>query len=336
MSTENASTAVLARSGHGLVPVIRRIPFTTAVVLVILVVGLATGSLWTPISERTWFPDAAFGLPSLTEGAWWTPLTGSLLALSPVFYVAVLASFLLFVGFAEWRLGTLRTVLICLAGQLVGVLGASVTLLLLRHSGWDWAETTALTRDAGFSAGALACITVATAAMRSPWRLRVRAGLVLYVTVSLLFMGSFADLAHLWAVAVALPLSRPLVGDRAVGVPGGFALSRREWRLLASVGLALIAVGELVLLLVPAHGLLGPGAGVQPSVWGVVVDVAVVVVVLNGLRMGRRWAWWGAMAIGALNVITAVVVVLRELSGDLPGAALAGKIGRAHVWTPVT
>jgi len=154
-------------AGHRVASVVRRVPFTTAVVLVILAVGIATGSLWTPISERTWFPDAAFGLPSLTEGSWWTPLTGSLLALSPVFYVAVLASFLLFVGFAEWRLGTLRTVLICLAGQLVGVLGASVTLLLLRDSGWDWAETTALTRDAGFSAGALACITVATAAMRS-------------------------------------------------------------------------------------------------------------------------------------------------------------------------
>src|SRR5690349_10127078 len=275
MSTENASTAVLARSGHGLVPVIRRIPFTTAVVLVILVVGLATGSLWTPISERTWFPDAAFGLPSLTEGAWWTPLTGSLLALSPVFYVAVLASFLLFVGFAEWRLGSLRTVLICVVGQLVGVLGASATLLLLRHSGWGWAEETALTRDAGFSAGALACITVATAAMRSPWRLRVRAGLALYVTVSFLFVGSFAD--------------------RAVGARGGSGLSRREWRLLASIGLALIAIGEVVLLLVPAHGLLGPGAGVQPSVVGVALDVAVVVVVLNGLRTGRRWAWWGAM-----------------------------------------
>jgi phosphatidylglycerol lysyltransferase len=321
-SPAGAPARVRSRRGHGLVAVVRRIPFTTAVVLVILVVGIATGSLWTPISERTWFPEAAFGLPPLTEGAWWTPLTGSLLALSPVFYVAVIASFLLFVGYAEWRLGTGRTVLVCVVGQLVGVLGASATLLLLRHSGWDWAETTALTRDAGFSAGALACITVATAAMRSPWRLRVRAGLALYVTVSFLFVGSFADLAHLWAVAVALPLSRVLVGDRAVGAPGGLSLSRREWRLLAAIGLALIAIGEVVLLLVPAHGLLGPGAGVQPSVWGVVLDVAVVVVVLNGLRMGRRWAWWGAMAVGAFNVVTAVVFVLRELSGDLPGTAL--------------
>jgi lysylphosphatidylglycerol synthetase-like protein (DUF2156 family) len=303
--------------------VIRRIPFTTGVVVVILAVGIATGSLWTPVSGRTWFPDIAYGLPSLSGGAWWTLLTGSLLALSPVFYVAVLASFLLFVGFAEWRLGTLRTVLICIAGQLVGVLGAAATLLPLRHSGWDWAEALALTRDVGFSAGALACITVATAAMRSPWRLRVRAGLVLFVTVSFLFAGSLADLEHLWAVAVALPLGRLLVGDHAVGAPGGLSISRREWRLIAASGLALIGAAEVVLLLVPAHGLLGPGAGVQPSVRGVVVDVVVIALILNGLRQGRRWAWWCAIALGTLNVGSAVAFVLRELSGDLPGTALA-------------
>jgi phosphatidylglycerol lysyltransferase len=305
-----------------LATVVRRIPFTTAVVLVILAVGVATGSLWTPISERTWFPDAAYGLPSLTEGAWWTPLTGSLLALSPVFYVPVIASFLLFVGFAEWRLGSRRTALICVAGQLVAVLGAALTLLALRHSGWDWAETLALTRDAGFSAGALACITVATAAMRSPWRLRVRAGLVLYVTVSFLFAGTLADLEHLWAVAVALPLSRRLVGDHTVGRSGGFSISRREWRLLAATGLALIGTAEVVLLLYPAHGLLGPGRGAQPSVWGVALDVAVIALILNGLRKGRRWAWWSAIALGTFNVVSALTFVLRELSGDLPGTAL--------------
>src|SRR3954453_8928022 len=324
-ATLRSDVAAARRSGrgHALAAVVRRIPFTTAVVLVILVVGIATGSLWTPISERTWFPDVAYGLPPLTEGAWWTPLTGSLLALSPIFYVAVIVSFLLFVGFTEWRLGTRRTALICLVGQLVAVLAAAGTLFLLRHSGWNWAEELARTRDAGFSAGALACITVATAAMRSPWRLRVRAGLVLYVTVAFLFVGTLADLEHLWAVALALPLSRLLAGDQAVGEPGGVSISRREWRLLAAAGLALIGAAEVVLLLFPAHGLLGPGRAAQSSVWGVALDVVVIVLILNGLRQGRRWAWWCAIALGTFNVASAVIFVLRELSGDLPGTALA-------------
>jgi phosphatidylglycerol lysyltransferase len=325
----DADTSGVARRrgperGGTLAAVVRTVPFTTAVVLVVLVVGIATGSLWTPVPERTWFPDVAYGLPSLTGGAWWTPLTGSLLALSPVFYLAVIGSFLLFVGFAEWRLGTRRTALICVVGQLVGVLAAAATLLALRHSGWHWAEALARTRDVGFSAGALACITVATAAMRSPWRLRVRAGLVLYVTVALLFQGSLADLEHFWAVALALPLSRLLAGDHAVGGSGRFSVSRREWRLIVSTGLALIGAAEVVLWLSPAHGLFGPGREAQPSGWDVALDVAVVALVLNGLRKGRRWAWWCAIALGVLNVVSAVTLLLREeLFGDLPGTALA-------------
>src|SRR4051812_47337612 len=307
-----------------LATVVRRIPFTTAVVLLVLAVGVATGSLWTPVSERAWFPDVAYGLPSLTAGAWWTVLTGSLLALTPVFYLAVIGSFLLFVGTAEWLLGTRRTALICVAGQLVAVLAAAGTLLALRHSGWHWAEALGRVRDVGPSAGALACLTVATAAMRSPWRLRVRVGLVLYVTVALLFEGSLADLEHFWAVALALPLSRLLVGDHAVGGTGRFSVSRREWRLLVSTGLGLIGAAEVVLWLSPAHGLFGPGREAQPSGWDVALDVAVVVVVLNGLRKGRRWAWWCAIALGVLNVVSAVTLVLREeLFGDLPGTALA-------------
>jgi phosphatidylglycerol lysyltransferase len=123
-------------------------------------------------------------------------------------------------------------------------------------------------------------------------------------------------------VAVALPLSRRLVGDHAVGRSGGFSISRREWRLLAATGLALIGAAEVVLLLYPAHGLLGPGRGAQPSVWGVALDVAVIALILNGLRKGRRWAWWSAIALGTFNVVSALTFVLRELSGDLPGTAL--------------
>jgi hypothetical protein len=159
-------------------------------------------------------------------------------------------------------------------------------------------------RDAGFSAGALACLAVASAAVRSPWRLRLRAVLVLYVTVSFLFVGSLADLEHLWAVAWALPLSRRLAGPHAVGAPTGGRLlaGRQEWRLFGAAGLALIAAAEVVLTLYPADGPLGSTHGADASGWGVVLNVVVVVLLLDGLRKGRRWAWWVAVALGTLNV----------------------------------
>jgi lysylphosphatidylglycerol synthetase-like protein (DUF2156 family) len=313
---------------------VRRLPFTAGVLLVMLVVGTTTGSLWAPASDRAWFPDVAYGLPPLTEGRWWTPLTGSFLALTPAFYVPVIASFVPFVGVTEWRLGSARTALICLTGQLVGVLGAAGTLFALQDSGWNWAAELATTRDAGFSAGALACVAAVTAAVRSPWRLRMRAGLVVYVTVSFLFLGSLADLEHLWAVALALPLGRRLMGPHAVRDPRGRStVSRREWRLLAATGLALVGTGELVLSLYSADGPLGPTAGAESSGWGVALNIAVALLLLNGLRTGRRWAWWCAVALGTLNVVAALVVAIGGLYGSRQGTGLA--IAGGALWLAI-
>jgi phosphatidylglycerol lysyltransferase len=325
---ENANVPSGAtRSAGTAVPFLRRIPFTTTVLVLILVIGAVTGSLWTPIADRTWFGDVAYGLPSLIDGAWWTPVTGSFLALSPVFYVPVLASFAVFVGFTERRLGTRRTFLICVAGQLVAVLASAGTLLALRFNSWAWAESLETARDAGFSAGALTCIGVATATMRPPWRLRIRAGLGVYVIVSFLFLGTLADLEHLWAVALALPLGRRLVGSQAgAGTDGARPLSRREWRLLAATGLALIGLAEVVLLLVSAHGPLGGVGGAKASVGGVVVDVLVIVLILDGLRKGRRWAWWCGIVLGALNAAAALAIAVGALSGA-EGTAIAVTAG---------
>ncbi|MCW2636735.1 MAG: hypothetical protein JWQ99_3102 [Blastococcus sp.] len=316
-----------SRFARNAVSFLRRIPFTTSVVLLFLVIGTGTGSLWTPLPDHIWFEDVAYGLPSLTEGAWWTPVTGSLVALSPAFYIAVIASFAVFVGFTERRLGTRRTALICMAGQLVAILASAGTLVALRFNSWAWAESLETARDAGFSAGALACISAVTATMRPPWRLRIRAGLCVYVVVSVLFLGSLSDLEHLWAVALGLSLGRRLVGTQVAAVAnGGRPLSRREWRLLAATGLALIGTAELVLLLVSAHGPLGGLGGAKASVGGVVVDVVVIVLILDGLRKGRQWAWWCGAVLGALNATAALAIAVGALSGA-EGTAIAVTAG---------
>jgi phosphatidylglycerol lysyltransferase len=92
--------------------------------------------------------------------------------------------------------------------------------------------------------------------------------------VSYLFLGSLADLEHLWAVAVALPLGRRLVGPHAVGTP--MWAGRRNRRLLAASGLAVIAVAEIVLLLFPADSPLGSTLDLDASAWGVALTVTVV------------------------------------------------------------
>lgn len=48
---------------------VHRLPFTTSVLLVMLALGFATGTLWNALMERDWFRSVAYGLPSLAEVA---------------------------------------------------------------------------------------------------------------------------------------------------------------------------------------------------------------------------------------------------------------------------
>ena len=51
-------------------------------------------------------------------------------------------------------------------------------------------------------------MVLAGSTVRTPWRLRLRAALCVYVGVSILYVGTLADLEHTVAVATSLPLSR--------------------------------------------------------------------------------------------------------------------------------
>lgn len=332
-TTEPATTPSAAPSRvHALATVLRRrLPFTTGALVAIVVTGIATGALWDAAEDRTWFDHVGYGLPALLAGQWWTPVTGSFLALTPIFYLPVLVSFALFVGSAEWRLGTGRTAVICGLGQLAGVLGGALTLLAFRETGWTWAHELATHLDAGFSAGALACAAAVSATVRSPWRLRLRAGLWVYVGVSFLFLGGLADLEHLWAVAIALPLSRRLAGGHHVGPAGRVRAGRREWRLFAATGLALIAVAELVLWLFPADSPLGTTGG-EDTGWGIALTIAVVALLANGLRTGRRLAWWGATVLATINVLIGVIAALGFAFGQDSTAEKVFSVTGAVLW----
>jgi phosphatidylglycerol lysyltransferase len=328
-TTEPATTPPPSRVRALATVVRRRLPFTTGVLVAIIVTGIATGALWDAAEDRTWFDQVGYGLPALAAGQWWTPVTGAFFALTPLFYLPVLVSFALFAGAAEWRLGTGRTAVICGLGQLAGVLGAALTLLIFQDTGWTWAHTLATHRDVGFSAGALACAAVVSATARSPWRLRVRAGLWIYVGVSFLFLGGLADLEHLWAVALVLPLSRRLAGGHHVGPAGRVHAGRREWRLFAAGGLALIAVAELVLWLFPADSPLGTTAG-ESTGWGIALNIAIVAVLANGLRRGRRLAWWGATTLATINVLAGLAGLAF---GQGSTAELALAVTGAVLWS---
>ena len=71
-------------------------------------------------------------------------------------------------------MGTRRAAGTAVVTQLAGVLGAAAFLAIVSGHGWLWADQTVLTRDVGFSAGALGAASAATVTLSAPWRGRAR------------------------------------------------------------------------------------------------------------------------------------------------------------------
>jgi lysylphosphatidylglycerol synthetase-like protein (DUF2156 family) len=178
---------------------LRRIPFTATGLTVIAVLGVLLGTVRTPIADKTWSDAVSYGVPTFEDGHWWSIFTGAPFAVIPLFYIPILLSFAGFVGLAEYRFGTARTMLAWFAGQSVSVCGA-VAIAAIGDNHW-----TSLV-DSGPSGGTLAVAALLTASFTPRWRLTARIGLLGYVTGSILLVGSLADLVHLVAVLGALPL----------------------------------------------------------------------------------------------------------------------------------
>jgi lysylphosphatidylglycerol synthetase-like protein (DUF2156 family) len=178
---------------------LRRHPFTVAGLALIVTLGALFGSFVTPLSEHDWGDRLSYGVPAFADGRWWSVFTGVPFAITPLCYVAVLASFAGFVGLLEHRLGTAKAVTVWAIGHVAGVFGA-IGLVDLTGS----ALVSAV--DVGPSGGAMAAAAVLTATFPARGRFWARVGLVTYAIGSLLIIDHLADVVHLVAIAVALPL----------------------------------------------------------------------------------------------------------------------------------
>jgi lysylphosphatidylglycerol synthetase-like protein (DUF2156 family) len=285
--------------------VVRRIPFTLGVVAAMLVLAVATQSLWRPLVDRPLYADVAYGLPNFLDGRWYTVVSGSLFGLTPSQYLPVAGGFLVLVGWSEWRLGTLRVAIATIATQAAGVLGGALVLALLggTASGWDWAARVAGDLDVGFSAGVLGAVAAASVTLLPPWRARLRFVLGLYAVIAFLYQGVLYDLEHLIGVGAGFLLGPFLVGRRPQ--LRRVRMSRREWRVVAATLFLVAAVIRLVLWLVPGDGPLG--ATEAASAGTVLPSAGISLLLAYYLLKGRHVAWVWAMV---LTVTVGVVLGL--------------------------
>jgi len=287
-----------------------RVPFTLAVVGLMLVLGVGTQALWSPLRERPLLDVVAYGLPALEAGRWWTPATGAFFALVPAQYLPVAGGALVMLGWSELRLGTRGVALAAASCHLVGVLGASVVLWPLARTSWSWAQTTAGVLDVGFSAGALGAVAAASASLRPPWRGRLRAVLSLYAVLSFLYIGLLWDLEHLLAIAAGLLLGPYLVGRTPMRPHVRF--TRHEWRVLAFTLFLVAAAVRVVLYVVPSDGPLGAST-TDADVVSVLVGAGVSVLLADGLRHGSRRVWQLAGALTTLGLLAGLAVLVVEV-----------------------
>ncbi|SDU26106.1 bifunctional lysylphosphatidylglycerol flippase/synthetase MprF [Amycolatopsis keratiniphila] len=271
------------------------VPFTTAMVVLLWLIGLATGSLWSGLAQY-------FGNTVL---------------------VAVLC------GFAERHLSTVRTMSVFLLTQLLGTTATAVIVIGSGAGEW-WSADLLSAVQVGPSVGAVGVAVAATSALSAVWRRRLRLILLLAVIMLALYVGSLIQLSQVFAALVGLTLGMLMERKRAEEPSPP---SRGEARLLVALAVAASAVGPLVAavaqsasgpLSVFQYLLVGsqpdlvlvdstcadPGALVEcrrlraevrmsglGSALMSVVPVVLLLVLAEGLRRGRKFAWWATMAL---------------------------------------
>lgn len=277
----------------------RRIPATLTMVVLILAVGVIWRGLWTPFEDSDLFPTVAYGLPNLAEGKWWTPLTGTFFVNQPWVYVFTIAGFW-GMAYLEFRRGTRVAIAYYAVGQLFAIFATALVLLVLSSFPWAWATTQAQALDVGASGGTMACIAAAVGLFRPPWRVRGWLILLGFVFIAMLFWGKLADLEHLLAVLLILVVDRTLrVRHTTV----------REQRLIAVMAILVLGAVEIITTLLPTDGPFGPTEPASGGFIDLAIDLVVILVLVNGLRRGRRWTWVLALLLGILNIVTAALVL---------------------------
>lgn len=298
--------------------VARRIPATLTLVAALLAVGVVFAGLWSPFEDNPLYDTVAYGLPALLEGRWWTPITGTFFVNHPLVYLFTIASFI-GMAYLEFRRGSRVALAYFGVGQLFAIFASALLLWLFAFLPWPWAQQEALATDVGPSGGTMACIAAAAGLLAAPWRVRAWALLLGFTAVTLFFWGSLADLEHALAVGLVLFVDRSLRFQRT---------TVREQRLIAFVSVLAVLAIDVLTFFVPTDGPFGHTDATDGSIVDIAIDAVIILIIANGLRRGRRWAWVLGIILGAFNVLTGILFVTLLF---VPGATVQAAVGDLSV-----
>lgn len=198
--------------------IIRRVPFTIAMLVVIGAVGLTTATHWDqlPPSLLRRFGFAPFHLHA---GDLVRLLTSAFLTLGGWSFYGALVMIALCVGLAEKRVGTWRTVLTFWGIHLMTLLIQSLLLAVsARHLDVLWIRLLQIEHDVGPSAGYYGCLGLVCQKQSEPrrrWLLAIIGGILLSRLIWTALSPHpqtplAADIAHLIAFPLGVALAKRL------------------------------------------------------------------------------------------------------------------------------
>ncbi|WP_434617690.1 bifunctional lysylphosphatidylglycerol flippase/synthetase MprF [Arthrobacter sp. A5] len=323
---------------------IRHAPLTFALLVMMWAVALGTTSIVR--GPHGHLADAVLANPSTTGSHPWSVVLSLLWAPDLSTYLWTTAALLGLGIFAERQLGTAHYAVAMVSGHLVGVLGGFAMAGVVAFAFPDWASVLA---TAGFGGPSLAVVGAAmasTASLDTMWRRRWRLSGFILLSTMVLFNGAMVTIMLL-AAAVAGYLAGRLRyrTPHARAVPSA---SIRESRILIALICAAAAAGPpLAAVSANANGpfaVLGElFTGVQDtdptairaicqtaatarecavaqlqlrsgigSVIMACVPSLLLLVFCYGLRLGRRFAWWGTLLL-QLGLMGLAVVSFTSL-----------------------
>ncbi|WP_245672891.1 bifunctional lysylphosphatidylglycerol flippase/synthetase MprF [Aldersonia kunmingensis] len=295
--------------------------------------------------------DYALSIGAIEHDKWWTPLTAGLFAPNLGAYIFCTILILLIAAPIEQRMGSARFALAAVTTQVLGSLLALLLAWAAKAMDEDWGFRlhvgTAISPTAWIAGAAM----VASSDMETLWRRRIRAGLLTLLVTLALVGGHLDDMARLGAAVIGLLLGQVIVGKSARGpIRAG---TRREGRVLVALVMAATIVGTALAALSP--NAVGPFAvlrelfrgvpytpgevaelcsdapgslecrkgeldlrlgGVGPTILSLMPMLALLVL-CDGLRRGRRFAWWASVfAQSALLALSVVNYVWRFFPED--------------------
>ncbi len=313
---------------------IRRIPFTLLLTATILVVTAKTGTLIHPISPAQLLEWGFGGAhPAIVR-----LLLAPFQILRPVMALSLIPTVLVFVGMCEWRLRTVRTIVIYLIAHVVGYVGDAGLLRGLADLGSAWAKGLVLQRDVGASNGAMGALGALLVFMPRTTR---RIGIAL-VTVYLVV--AFAGDAHIWDVSHLISFVTGIVlgafffwRDEQVWpeLQRDFHLDRIERRrIVAWIAMTIGIVDVLTPFAVPDHPGFARIASVMPiddPHWPrhlLLALGATLMMVSPALGRGRRSAW----VLSLVLLVASTIVQWQEGEPGVEHVLSIMLIGALLVW----